>query len=113
MPVNGAESGRGHVLRQRVELARDRIVGGGDARPVATEDLVRLAAEQERVGVGEPARHGLPEILVGVRERPAAVLELAVTVLVPRAGRLHDAVEREEGVQRQSHCRLLWLCVMP
>src|SRR5262249_54574542 len=103
VPVDGGERGGRHVLRQRVELARDRIVGIGDLGPVAAEDLVRLAAEQERVGLREPAGDGLAEILVAVRERPAPVLEPAVAVLIRRAWRLHDAVEGEEGVQGQSH----------
>src|SRR5215470_10349316 len=103
VPVGGGERGRRHVLRQRVELARDWVVGIGDLGPVAAEDLVRLAAEQERVGAAEPAGDGLAEILVAVRERPAPVFEPAVAVLVRPAGRLHDAVEGEESVQGQSH----------
>src|SRR5260370_13851850 len=101
VPADGVERRGGHVLRQRGELARDLVVRVGYVRPVGLEDLVRPAAEEERVRGREPGPHGLPEVLVAVRERPSAVLETAVAVPVRAAGRLHDAVEREEGVQGQ------------
>ena len=41
--------------------------------------------------MAEPAADGRAEILVAVRERPAAVRETAVTVLVRGAGRLQES----------------------
>src|SRR6266542_5873806 len=54
------------VFRQRVELARDRVTGVGDVRPVTGEDLVRLCGRGERAGLGEPADHGCGEVLITV-----------------------------------------------
>lgn len=47
-------------------------------RPVTAEDVVRLAAQQERVGIAEPPRYGGPAVGASVGIRPAAVLETAV-----------------------------------
>jgi hypothetical protein len=62
-----------------------------------------VPAEQEGARPREPAGYCRPEVLVVERERPAAVGEAAAGVLFRPAGRLHDAVEGQEGVQGESH----------
>lgn len=69
--------------------------------PGAGEDLVRPAAEQQRLGPALPLPDDLPDLpevvhLLVILQRPAAVLEAAFAVLVRAAARLDDAVEGDE-----------------
>src|SRR5687768_14341349 len=59
-------------------------------------------------GKGVGAQHdpveALADVIVPVRDRTAAVLESSVGIFVLAAGRLHDAVERDElGNDQLSH----------
>jgi hypothetical protein len=85
-PIGALERMGGDVLRQRVELGRDDVLLVGDLRPVAREDLVGLAAEQEGVRLFEPARHRLARFVVDEGHDPAAVLEASAGVLLRPAG---------------------------
>ena len=51
----------------------------------------------------EPGDHRGAEVVIPVRERPAAVFEATLAVLVGSARRLHNAVEGQEGVQSKAH----------
>ena len=76
------------------------------------EDLVRSASEQDLVGGEVNLARDLAHHLVPVADRPAAVLEPSVAILVGPAGRLHHAVEGHERRHHQlSHLRLLVVAV--
>jgi hypothetical protein len=96
VPPDGLVEGpRDDVLRRRVHHVAERV-----ARLHRLErgrvDHVRLASEEERIDVLHQRTEGPPDVVVPVRHRPAAVPEAALGVLVGAAGRLHDAVERDE-----------------
>jgi len=68
------------------------------------EDVVRLAAEQERIELLEPGADGAAHHLVEQRRLPPAEPGPALGVLLRTAGRLCDAVEHHELVDvDQSH----------
>src|SRR5207244_1703395 len=90
-----------HVLPDRVEDLWDAAVGSvlpDLVRPIACENLVGLAAEQEIVFLTKKeAVKFLAAILVLKGPCPAAELEAFVQVLGRSAGRLRDAVHRNSG----------------
>src|SRR5439155_819640 len=51
LPLHLGKRPRGDVLSHAVQFGCHRILRIGDARPVRGEDLVRLAAKQQRVGL--------------------------------------------------------------
>lgn len=75
VPRHLAQRARRDMLGQPVEPARDRVVGIGHPRPRRGEDLVGAAAEQERVGVLDPAGDRRAHVVVEVGHEPAAVRE--------------------------------------
>src|SRR5262249_40607668 len=89
--------------------------------PGTGPDLVRFAAEQQRLGPALPLpdeRLALVELvhLIVVAHHPPAVLEAAVAVLVRAAARLDDAVEGDERMHHdRTHCRsyLVWFGFLP
>ena len=110
-PGELVERPRGDVLASGVELGRQRVVVT-DLRPVPAEDLVRPASEQDLVRGEVNLARDLAHHLVPVADRPAAVLEPSVAILVGPAGRLHHAVEGHERRHHQlSHLRLLVVAV--
>ncbi len=96
VPTDFVERARRHVFRPGVECCRDLVCGVGLIGPVAREDLIGLAAEEEGTGAVDPVGHHRAEFLVGKGNHPAAVLEATFTVLVRTAGRLHDTVKRQK-----------------
>src|SRR6266511_2987013 len=103
VPLDRVERPRRDVFRHPIQHRGDPVVGVGDAGPVRGEDLVRLAPEQEPVRGGDRVFHCLSEHVVGVRDRPPAVVEPAAAVLVGHARALHDAIECEELLHDQLH----------
>src|SRR3954468_10610134 len=65
--------------------------------PVRGENLVGLAAEQEVELLLEDAVDLFAELLIEIGHHPAAELEALGRILRRPAGRLHDAVHRNEG----------------
>src|SRR5207245_6753022 len=63
--------------------------------PDRIEVFVWAPAEQQVRGGGHARARDLAHDRIGVRQRPAAVLEAATRVLVRPARRLHDSVEGE------------------
>jgi hypothetical protein len=105
--LHSVERARGDVLGSAVEPARDRVLGRR-LRPVGGEDLIGLAAEQQRLQARGVLGDDLPRLLVEVRRLPAAVLESPFAVLVRQAGPLDDPVPRHEHADDElSHGVLL------
>ncbi len=65
-------------------------------RPVAGEDLEGLSPEQQVEGLSHLRVHLPPEKVIEMRHGPAAVFETAGGVFLGPAGRLHDAIQRDE-----------------
>jgi AcrR family transcriptional regulator len=64
-----------------LSLRPDGVVGVSHLGPVGVHHLVGGAAEQERVGLGEPAVDDLPHAVVDVGGHPATVPESAGAIL--------------------------------
>jgi hypothetical protein len=107
-PLQPVQGRGGDVLGQLVEPGGDRVGLVGDLRPEAGEDLVGAAPQQEGVGRGDPVDHQSAHVVVGVGELPAALAELVAGVLLCTSRVLHDAVQRQEGGQRQPHACSAW-----
>ena len=84
-------------------FAATRSSGSVTVRPEGVHHVVGRPAEEDLVGLGEPAADDGAEVLVDERDDPAALVEPAGAVLVRSAGSLHDAVEAEERVQGELH----------
>ena len=103
VPRRVADGAGDHVLGQRVEGGGDSVLRVGDLFPVGLKHLVGGAAEQDRVGLGEPAVDEAAKVVVHVGHQPAAEFEPAAGVLFPAAGTLHDAVKGHERVDGEFH----------
>ena len=109
-PVDLIERPRSDELRPGVERRGNLVGRVGGLRLRACEDFIGLAAEEEGAGAIGPLGHDLAYLFVEIGDQPATVLEAAVAVLVGAAGRLHDAVQSQEGAHNQlSHAPLLLL----
>ena len=109
VPGDFIEGARGDVLRSAIEGCRTLVRRVGGLRPGGREHLIGLSAEQERTGLCGPLGHDRGELLIEVGHQPPAVPEAAVAVLVGAAGRLHDAIQRQEGSDNQlSHVRRIF-----
>src|SRR5581483_10337484 len=85
------------MLRQRVELRCNGVVGIGGLGPVRGEDVVSAPPEEERVRLREALYYDRAHVLIGMRKDPAAVAEAAGGVLLRAAGSLHDAIHTHES----------------
>src|SRR5688572_28241451 len=71
---------------------------------------IRSTPEQHRIAILHQLEEALADVVVPVRQRPATVLEPAITVLVLAARRLHHAVQGHELRNHElSHSDLLVL----
>jgi len=75
VPVHGDQGAGGDVLRDRVQLDRDRV--GRRLRPVRGEDVIGPATQQQRVQPTDVLGDRLRRLLVPVGRLPAAVAETA------------------------------------
>ena len=109
VPGDLIEGARGDVLRPSVEGYRVLVRRVSGLRPGGREHLIGLSAEQERTSLCGPPGHDRGELLIEVGHQPPAVPEAAVAVLVGAAGRLHDAIQSQEGSHNQlSHVRRIF-----
>src|SRR5579863_85439 len=88
---------RSDIFCDAIEGAGDRAVRIADIGPVCGENVVGLAAEQQIKRPAENFAERSAERLVKIRGGPAAELKAAGRVLLRAAGRLHDAIEAQEG----------------
>ena len=82
-------------------MRRHRIVAAC-VRPVAGEDVVRLAAEEQGVGARRHVDDAVAHVLVPVVGAPPTVLETTLAILVLPAGCLVHAIDGEERADDQS-----------
>src|SRR5579871_4455115 len=86
-------SARGDVFCNAVEGCGDRVIRIGYVRPMGCEDVVRLAAEQEIIGVCENLPHDRAERRVEIGKRPSPQRKASGRILLWTTWRLHDPVE--------------------
>src|SRR6266487_6819 len=77
-PPHRVQRPRGDVLGRAVQPGRDRVLGRL-LGPVGREDLIGLAAEQQRLQARDVVADDLPRLLVEIGRLPAAVLESPLT----------------------------------
>src|SRR4029078_7746082 len=97
---------RHHVLLRRVHHVTKEIACRHRLEGLCVCH-VRAAPEQECVGILHQRNEARPDVIVPIGNRPSAMFEPAISILVLTSGGLYNAVQRHElGYNELSHVSL-------